>query len=108
MPERAARGSWVEIRSVVLEPGQRAPGVPRDTGEVALELRAKGALMESAALGDEVTIVTRSGRRLLGTLVDVNPPYTHGFGPPLAELLDVGQEARDLLADAPGDVLDAP
>ncbi len=108
MPEPVAQGSWVEIRSIVLQPGQRAPSVPEDTQQVALELRAKGVLVEAAALGDEVAIVTRSGRRLEGTLVEVNPAYSHSFGPPIDALLGVGHEARELLASAPRDDSDAP
>jgi hypothetical protein len=48
-------------------------------------------------LGEEVEIVTVTGRRLDGTLVDVNPSYAHGFGPPIAELQAIGGEVRALL-----------
>lgn len=106
MDERVERGSWVEIRSIVLEPGQRAPGVPEDTAQVALELRVKGVLMDSATAGEVVEVVTRSGRRLCGTLLAVNPAYTHGFGPPIAALMDVGREARELLEKASVDESD--
>lgn len=103
MAERAQRGAWVEVRSTVLEPGERAPGVPEDTRKVALELKVKGLLVRRAALGDEVEVITASGRRLRGTLVAVNPAYSHGFGPPIAELLEVGREARELLAQTSSD-----
>ena len=103
MPERVARGTWVEIRSVVLDAGQRAPGVPDDTQHVALELRVKGTLQTDAALGEEVAIVTPSGRRLIGTLVAANPAYTHGFGPPIDAIMEIGCSARELLAKASGD-----
>ena len=103
MPERAARGDWVEIHSIALEPDGRSPDVPEDTRNVPLELRVKGAVQTDAAVGDEVEVVTSSGRRLRGTLTDPRPAYTHGFGPPVEALLDVGRVARELLANEGGD-----
>jgi hypothetical protein len=98
VPERAAAGVWVEIERVVLPAGARAPQVPADTQAVPLELRAKGFLLRDARLGDEVEVETAAGRRLRGTLREINPAYTHGFGPPLPELLAAGHEARARLA----------
>ena len=103
MAERATRGEWVEIRSVVLAPEQRAPGVPDDTRRVPLELRVKGVLQADAALGEEVEVVTAIGRRLGGTLIDIRPAYAHGFGPPVDALRHVGPVARELLASMRGD-----
>jgi hypothetical protein len=95
-PVRA--GTWVEIARVVLPAGGRAPQVPDDTQAVPLELRAKGFLLRDAALGDEVEVETAAGRRLHGTLREASPAYAHGFGPPVAELLAAGREARARLA----------
>jgi hypothetical protein len=100
LAERVAAGTWVEIRRVVLAPGERAPQVPEDTQRVPLEMRAKGFLVTDAVPGEEVEIESAAGRRLRGTLGDVNPAYTHGFGPPVPELLALGGEARALLAGA--------
>ena len=50
-----------------------------------------------AALGEQAEVVTAAGRRLRGTLRQVNPPYAHGFGAPLAELSSIGAEVRALL-----------
>ncbi|MCU0254852.1 MAG: 2-amino-4-oxopentanoate thiolase subunit OrtA [Acidobacteria bacterium] len=97
MPELAAAGSWVEIHRIVLPAGERAPQVPEDTKHVPLEMRVKGFLAAPAAIGEEVEIVTRSGRRLRGRLVEVNPAYTHSFGAPLPELVTIGEEVRRLL-----------
>ncbi len=97
MPELAAAGSWVEIHRIVLPAGERAPQVPEDTKHVPLEMRVKGFLAAPAAIGEEVEIVTRSGRRLRGRLVEVAPAYTHGFGAPLPELVTIGEEVRRLL-----------
>ncbi len=97
MTERAAKGSWVEIRAVVLPAGARAPQVPEDTGRLPLEMRAKGFLVEPAGVGEQVEITTATGRRLRGVLAAVNPAYAHGFGAPIPELARVGGEAREML-----------
>ena len=97
MTERVDTGTWVEIHSIVLPAGERAPQVPADTQAVPLEMRVKGFLAAPAAPGDEVTIVTAAGRSLRGTLVEVNPAYSHGFGAPVAELCGIGVEVRALL-----------
>ncbi len=95
--EQIPAGTWVEIHAIVLPPGERAPQTPPDTQQVPLEMRAKGLLIEPAALGDDVEIATPAGRRLRGRLAAVNPGYDHGFGPPVPELLPIGREARALL-----------
>lgn len=92
-----ATGTWVEIYRVALQAGDRAPQVPEDTREVPLEMRVRGFLVQAAAPGDDVEIVTASGRHLRGILTEVNPAYTHSFGPPVAELLNIGAEVRALL-----------
>lgn len=97
MAERIPAGTWVGIHRIVLPAGERAPQVPEDTQAVPLEMRVKGFLAEAAALGEEAEIHTRAGRRLRGTLIEVNPAYTHGFGPPIPELSSIGQEVRALL-----------
>jgi hypothetical protein len=97
MDDRVSAGTWVEIRSVVLPAGERAPQVPADTQRVHLEMRTKGFLVEAAAIGDEVEVTTSTGRPLRGVLAVVNPAYTHGFGPAVPELLTIGREVRALL-----------
>jgi hypothetical protein len=97
MVELIEEGTWVEIHRVVLQPAERAPQVPKDTSQVPLEMRAKGFLARPASPGDEAEIVTATGRSLRGTLVEVSPAYTHSFGEPLCELLNIGGEVRALL-----------
>ena len=97
MAEQTAAGTWVEIRRVVLRPGERAPQIPDDTKAIPLEMRVKGFLTAPAALSDEVEIITPAGRQVRGTLTEVNPAYTHGFGPPIPELSAIGQEVRAML-----------
>ncbi len=93
---KVPKGSWVQIEQVVLEPEERAPQVPEDTKAVPLKLWVKGTLLEDASIGDTVEIETAIGRRLTGKLVAENPPYTHGFGRPVPELLTLGNEFRAL------------
>jgi len=97
MTEKATKHTWVEIHGVVLEPGQRAPQVPNDTQQVPLEMTVKGFLAHDATLGQQVEILTPAGRTLQGTLIAINPAYTHTFGAPLAELLAIGSEVRAML-----------
>lgn len=94
---KVPKGSWVQIEQVVLKPEERAPQVPEDTKAVPLMLWVKGTLLEDASLGETVEIETAIGRRLTGKLVAENPPYTHGFGRPVQELLSVGKEFRELI-----------
>ncbi len=94
MAERVAEGTWVELQRIVLEPEERAADLPEETRRVPLEMRVKGFLVRSAAVGEEAEILTPAGRRLQGTLDAVNPAYTHGFGPPVPELAGIGGELR--------------
>lgn len=97
MVEQITAGSWVEIHRVLLAPGERAPQVPPDTRQHPLEMRVKGFLAEPAFMDQEAEIITASGRRLRGTLTEVNPAYNHSFGPPIPELSTIGQEVRTIL-----------
>lgn len=102
MTEKIAAGTWVEIADVVLPAGGRAPHVPDDTKRVPLALRVKGFLTRAAVAGGQAEIETVAGRRLVGTLVVVEPAYTHGFGPPVAELSSLGNEVRAILRHRSG------
>lgn len=99
MADQIPKGTWVQIHQVVLAKGERAPQVPTDTQHVPLEMTVKGFLVEPAALGKKAEIVTSTGRRLRGTLMEVNPAYTHSFGPLIPELTSIGREARAMLAE---------
>ena len=99
MAERVMPGAWVEIHNCVLQAGERAPQVPEDTQRVPLEMRVKGFLVAPAVQGEAAEIMTAAGRRLCGTLTEVNPAYTHGFGAPLPELSTIGGEVRAMLRE---------
>ena len=99
MTELVKAGTWVEIYQVILDANERALQVPDDTRKVPLEMRARGWLVAQASMNEEVEIKTPTGRHLKGTLVEINPVYSHGFGSPIPELTPVGGEVRALLRD---------
>ena len=88
------KGTWVEIEQVVLKPEERAPGLPEDTKKVPYILHVSGFLEDDAELGQPATIRTQIGRQLSGTVIVVNPGYSHSFGTTVPELLAIGQEVQ--------------
>jgi 2-amino-4-ketopentanoate thiolase alpha subunit len=97
MTERAAKHTWVEVHTIVLAPGERAPHVPADTQQLPLEMQVKGFLLHDAIVGEDAAILTPAGRTLHGTLRAIKPPYTHTYGPPLPALSPIGSEVRAIL-----------
>jgi len=99
MNSDAKKGDWVQIKQIILEPGQRAPQVPEDTSQVPLIRLVKGYLMADANRGDTVTITTVIGRSMSGELVAVNPEYNHSFGPPPTGFTSIGSHLRRILSN---------
>ncbi len=96
--DRCTTGDWVEVERVLLEPADRSSNLPPETAEQPLRMWLKGFALADAALGDEVTIETMTGREVTGALSAVNPGYTHTFGDPIPELTSVGRDLRARLA----------
>ena len=96
------KGTWVQLHSVVLEPGLRAPQVPEDTAKAPLELWVIGWLMEDTEVGQAARANARTGRVVTGMLVKENPGFEHGFGAFVPELL-AAQESilKAALEEAP-------
>ena len=84
------RGTWVEIEATVLQPAERAPGLPEDTARTPYVLRLSGFLEEDAEAGQEVRVKSLIGRTHRGVLRLVNPGYDHSFGATVPELLHIG------------------
>ena len=42
-------------------------------------------------------IITRTGRQVLGKLLEANPRYTHDYGEFVPELLEIGDTVRGIL-----------
>lgn len=100
----ASRGQWVQVRTILLEAGQRAPTVPRDTAAVPLELRVRGFLLdEAASLGESVSVCTLAHRVVQGELEVIEPRYTHDFGGYVPELSQAGAQLGDWLAGGESD-----
>lgn len=91
-------GEWVEVEQVMLEPADRAAGLPEDTARQPLKMWVKGFARQTARVGEEVEVETMTGRLVRGTLTDVLPGYTHTFGRPPAELASVGRDLRARVA----------
>lgn len=94
----AKKGDWVRIHNIVLQPDMRASHLPDDTKKCPLEMWVKGFLVnEEACINDKVVVETYIGRRIEGTLIEVNPSYQHTFGEYIPELSYIGNQLRDIL-----------
>lgn len=89
---KIAKGTWVEIEQVILQPAQRSTALPEDTKQVPYILRVSGFLAQDAEIGQQVEVKTIIGRLLTGELKTVNPSYAHSFGTVVPELLTIGTE----------------
>jgi hypothetical protein len=92
----------VEVRIVLLEPGERAPSLPDDTARTPLEARVHGFLERDANVGEAVAVTTLLRRRVEGTLLRVHPAPGHSFGRPIPELLAIGNDLRARLRGSDG------
>ena len=91
---RCEPGDWVEVEYVLLEPAERAAGLPDDTAAQPLRAWVKGFALAGGMIGDEVEVETMSGRTVRGHLSDTAPGYTHTFGTPPAEIVGIGRDVR--------------
>ena len=92
----AKKGDWVQIHNIVLNPEERSASLPDDTKVNPLEMWVKGHLTADAEIGDEVEVITRTGRRATGKLVKVNPYFEHNFGFFVPEVLEIGDRVRKI------------
>ena len=93
----AKKNDWVRIHRVVLPAEGRNPNLPEDTAKVPLEMWTKGFLQADAEIGDEVEVITATGRKENGTLIEVNPHYTHSYGEFVPELVQIDTQLREIL-----------
>ena len=82
---------------MVLPAEGRNPNLPEDTAKVPLEMWTKGFLQADAEIGDEVEVKTATGRIEKGTLIEVNPHYTHSYGEFVPELVQIDTQLREIL-----------
>lgn len=95
---RCVPGDWVEIEYVLLEPAERAAGLPEDTAAQPLRAWVKGFARSAGMIGDPVEVETMSGRVVSGHLSTISPGYTHTFGTPPPQLASVGRDLRARVA----------
>ena len=92
----AKQGDWVQIHNIVLRPEERSAALPEDTKQHPLEMWVKGYLQADAELGDEVEVITRTGRLTSGVLVKEAPYFEHNFGVLVPEVLQIGDTVRKI------------
>jgi hypothetical protein len=97
MADKIKKGTFVRVKRVILEAGQRADRIPDETRIVPFVMWSKGFLQQDANLGEEVTVTTRTGRFESGILEEANPQYELDYGKFVPELLRVGGDARRML-----------
>ena len=96
----AKKGDWVRIHKIVMNAEERAPQVPEDTAEVPFEMWQKGFLLnKEAEIGSLVEIETVIGRKICGTLIEINPYFTHSFGKCVPEILKIDQQLRNIMRE---------
>ena len=88
------KGTWVEIKSTILEVGQRASTVPEDTAKTPLNMWVKGYLVNDAKLGELTTITTATGRIESGILEAVEPVTRLDFGQHIPEIAQISKQVR--------------
>lgn len=94
----AKKNDWVQVHIDVLKPEERASNIPEDTRHVPLEMWVKGHLQnDEAEVGETVTVVTKTGRKVEGTLCAVNPCFTHNFGEYVPELDTIEETVKTIL-----------
>lgn len=103
---RCSPGDWVEVEYVLLEPAERAAGLPEDTAAQPLRAWVKGFAGSAGMIGDAIEVETMSGRVVGGHLSAISPGYTHTFGTPPAELAAIGRELRARIAHYRTDAVD--
>ena len=91
------KGTWVSIRSIILEAEERANALPQDTAKTPLIMWITGYLEEDGVIGSTVTIKTKMGRIEQGILEEEKPSHKVDYGDFVEELLIIGQEARNIL-----------
>ena len=94
----AKKNDWVQIHIDVLKPEERATNIPEDTRHVPLEMWVNGHLQnDEAEIGDLVTVRTKTGRLVEGTMCAVNPHFTHNFGEYVPELDQIEETVKTIL-----------
>ena len=76
---------------------ERTAKLPEDTQKCDLQMWTKGFLQEDAEIGDVVTVKTASNRLEKGTLLEVDPYYTHSYGKFVPEIIQIDKQLREIM-----------
>lgn len=93
------KGTWVQIRSILLRPEERTGNLPEETKKVPLEMWIKGTLLDASELGEKVRIRTVTGRKVTGTLCAVEPAFRHDYGAYVPEIQKITQIVKATLGE---------
>lgn len=96
--DRCIADDWVEVSYTLLEPADRSTNLPEETASKPLIAWVKGFAKTEAAMGDQLTVTTVTGREVAGVLTEILPGYTHTFGQPPAPLVHIGRDLRERVA----------
>jgi len=91
------KGTYVQIRAVILKSGERAAGIPPDTAESPLVMWVKGHLMDDADIGEPAEVTTATGRVERGVLEKAEPVTTLDYGQFVPEIMEIGARVRGVL-----------
>ena len=91
------KGTWVSITKTILEPSERAKGIPEDTAATPLKMWVCGFLENDATIGSEATVRTKMNRIEKGLLDEASPTTKVNYGDFVPEILQIGAEAREML-----------
>ena len=95
---RARTGDWVEVECKLLDPADRSKNLPPETAAKPLMMWVKGFAQTEAAIGEQLTLETMTGRTVTGKLSAIYPGYYITYGDPVPELVGIGRELRQRLA----------
>ena len=91
------KGSWVSVAKTILEPSERAKGIPEDTAATPLRMWVCGFLENDAVMGGEAVIRTKMDREEKGILEEVNPTTSVSYGDFVPEILQISAGVRGVL-----------
>ncbi|MFZ5943041.1 MAG: 2-amino-4-oxopentanoate thiolase subunit OrtA [Bacillota bacterium] len=95
-------GDWVEIHGTIFTAPERSASLPQATRTVPFEMWIKGFALEEKEVGQNCLVKTLTGRVIQGELTEINPGFSHSFGPAVAELQRIGAELRAQLQEVKG------
>ena len=103
LPQRV-RGFYEELEEIITVANPASKSY-EDDGDNVVEFEDlhtyfytdAGVVNKLAEIGEEVTIVTATGREETGKLLEVNPYYTHSYGKFVPEIVEIDKQLREIM-----------